>query len=190
MENQPDPGRPPGGGVVGPGGGLPPPPPGPPFPPPPRSFNDDRSIGDLLGELVGEATTLLKQEAELAKTFLKQEAELAKTLLQQEVELAKTEVRQEVRTAAPNVGYVVAGGAVAYAGLIVLLIGLGWLLGRLFGPTLIWLGLLLVGVVTAAIGYALVQKGISKLKEMSAVPERTVETLKENQQWLKDEINP
>jgi len=186
MENQPDSARRPGGGGIRTG----PPPPGAPFPPAPaRSVNDDRSIGDLLSELASEATTLVKQEAELAKTFLKQEAELAKTLLKQEVELAKTEVRQEVRTAAPNVGYVAAGGAVAYAGLIVLLFGLGWLLGQLFGADLIWLGLLLVGVVTAAIGYALVQKGISKLKEMSAVPERTVETLKENQKWLKDEIN-
>jgi hypothetical protein len=166
MANQHDPIRPPRGEeVAGPGGGLPPPAIAPP--PPPRPRADERSIGDLLGELANETTTLLKQE----------------------LALAKVEIRQEVRIAARNSAYVAAGGAVAYAGAIVLLIGLGWLIGQLLGATLIWLGLLLVGAIVAGAGYALVQKGLSTLQDMDATPERTAETLKENKQWLKDEIN-
>jgi hypothetical protein len=128
---------------------------------------DDRSIGDLLGELVNETTTLLKQE----------------------VALAKTEIREEAKTAARNGAYVAAGGAVAYAGLVVLLIGLGWLVGQIIDVNLIWLGLLLVGAAVAAGGYALVQKGLTAFNEMDPTPERTVETLEENKQWLKEEMN-
>lgn len=128
--------------------------------PPPEL--DPRSLGDLLGELVHETTTLLKQE----------------------VALAKTEIRREVKEAGVNAASIAAGGAVAYSGLIVLLMGAAFLLGT-FMP--LWLAFLLVGIVVALVGYALVQKGLSTLKEMDAKPDRTVETLKRDKEWLTQE---
>lgn len=138
------------------------PPPGPPSRP--RPHTDDRSLGDLLGELAGETTTLVKQE----------------------IALAKTEIREEVRTAGKNAGIVAAGGAVAYTGLIAVVIGLGWFLGELLADAE-WLGILIVGLIVTAIGYALVQKGLTTLKDMDKKPERTIKTLKEDKEWLKNE---
>jgi hypothetical protein len=132
-------------------------------PPPPHL--DPRSIGDLLGELFGETSTLLRQE----------------------VALAKVEIKKEVRTASVNLGSMAAGGAVAYAGLIVLLTGLGLALGQLFDEDRTWLGLLIVGALAAAVGYVLVKKGLDRLKAESLAPERTIETLKEDKQWLQNE---
>jgi hypothetical protein len=150
--------------------------PDPPQAPPPRA--DDRSLGDLLSELANETTTLVKQEVALAKTEVRTEVQRA---------------TDEAKTAAKNAGYIAAGGAVAYTGLIAAVIGLGWLLGEILFD-LEWLGILLVGLLVAAVGYALVKKGLERLKrEMEALkrtdlkPERTIKTLKEDKEWLKQE---
>jgi hypothetical protein len=154
-----------------PPGGPPPPPPGL-VPPPGEGVlvegpakgpgGDSRSLGDLFGELATETTTLVRQE----------------------VALAKKEIREEIRTVAKNVAEIVAGGALAYAGLIVLLTGLGLLLGELLFDAE-WLGLLVVGALVAAVGGALAKKGLDTLKRMDPTPERTLETLKEDKEWLK-----
>jgi len=51
-----------------------------------------------------------------------------------------------------------------------------------------WLSALLVGIVVAAIGYALVQRGMSALKKENLAPRQTMETLKEDTEWAKDQI--
>lgn len=133
--------------------------------PPTGPAGDPRSLGDLLSELSSETTTLVRQE----------------------IALASREIREEIRTASKNAAYIAAGGALAYAGLITLLMGLGWLLGEILFDAE-WLGLLIVGAIVAAVGYTLVKKGLDTLKAMDPVPERTVQTLKEDKQWLKNEI--
>lgn len=156
-----------------------PPPPGPPARPvAPPPHTDDRSLGELLGELANETTTLVKQEIALAKTEIREEVKAA---------------ADEAKTAAKNVGFIAAGGAVAYTGLIAVVIGLGWLLGEILFD-LEWLGMLLVGSLVAAAGYALVKKGLTTLRhELDALKrtdltlERTIKTLKEDKEWLKHE---
>ena len=51
-----------------------------------------------------------------------------------------------------------------------------------------WLGPLLVGVVVAIVGYAFVHSAISTFREESLTPRITLETLRENKEWLKDQI--
>ncbi len=132
----------------------------------PVAPNDGRSVGDLLSELSHETTTLLKQE----------------------VRLAKAEARQEAHEAGAAIGSAVAGGAVAYTGLIALVIGLGWGLGQLFDDDLIWLGITLAGVIVAVVGYLMLQKGLDKVRALSAPPlDTTTQTLREDKQWLKQE---
>ena len=133
---------------------------------PPAAPPDDRSIGDLLAELSRETTTLLKQE----------------------VQLAKAEARQEAHEAGAAVGAVAAGGAVAYTGLIALVIGLGWGLGQLFDDDLIWLGITIAGVLVAVIGYVMLRKGLDKVRSLSSPPlDTTVQTLKEDKQWIQQQ---
>jgi predicted phage tail protein len=51
-----------------------------------------------------------------------------------------------------------------------------------------WLAALIVGAVTAVVSIALISAGSSRLKRVNKVPERTIESLKENVQWAKDQI--
>ncbi len=123
---------------------------------------DDRSLGELFAELTKETTTLVRQE----------------------VQLAKTEMSQKASEAGKDVGFLGAGGALAYAGLLAIIAGIILALGEIIP---LWASALLVGLVVAAIGYFLVRKGINALKQVKPVPEQTIQTLKEDKEWAKDQ---
>ena len=130
--------------------------------------DDRRSIGDLLKDLRDESSMLVRQE----------------------VALAKTELSEKAAKLGRNAGYMGVGVALAHAALILLLFGLSALLYHVLTEIGLsnmvsgWLSLLIVGGVTALIGYGLIQKAISAFKNESLVPEKTVNSLKENQEWL------
>lgn len=123
---------------------------------------DDRSLGELFSDLAQETTTLVRQE----------------------ITLAKVEMTQKASSVGKDVGFLAAGGAVAYAGLLVILAGVVILLD---GIMPLWLSALLVGLVVAGVGYFLVRKGLDALKQEDLTPRETVETLKEDAQWAKDQ---
>ena len=123
---------------------------------------DDRSLGELFSELSQETTTLIRQE----------------------VNLAKTEMSQKASRVGKDVGFLVAGGAVAYAGLLAVIAGVIALLGLVIP---LWLSALLVGLVVAGVGYFLVRRGLDALKRQDFAPRETMETLKEDQRWAKDQ---
>lgn len=123
---------------------------------------DERSIGELFAELANETSTLVRQE----------------------VQLAKTEMTQKVTRAGKHAGVLGAGGALAYAGLLAILaaviIGLGQVIPM-------WLSALIVGLVVVGVGYMLVQRGLQGLKSIDPTPRQTVETLKEDTEWAKEQ---
>jgi hypothetical protein len=125
---------------------------------------DDRSLGELFSELSQETTTLIRQE----------------------VNLAKTEMSQKASRVGKDVGFMAAGGAVAYAGLLAIIAGVIALLDLVIP---LWLSALLVGLVVAAIGYFLVRKGLDALKQEDLAPRETIETLKEDKEWAKDQTD-
>jgi len=115
------------------------------------------------------------------------------TLMRQELSLARTEIGEKASKAARNTAYTGVGAVVLYIGVFFLLtalaVGLAMLLNRLgMDPHGWWLGPLIVGGILAAIGGALTSKGIATLKEQSLVPEKTVQTLKEDKQWLENKV--
>ena len=120
---------------------------------------DNRSLGDLFKELSRETGTLVRKE----------------------VELATTEMSAKLSTAGTHAGTVAAGGALAHAGLLVLIAALVIGLSQL-GVTP-WLSALLVGLLTIGVGYLLVSKGLANLRRTSVAPTQTIETLKENATW-------
>jgi hypothetical protein len=125
---------------------------------------DERSLGDLIAELARETSTLVRQE----------------------VQLAKAELTQSATEAARGIGMLVAGGAVAYAGLLFLLLAVVFgLIEAGWDP---WLAALIVGLVVVAIGAFLVLRARESLKPANLAPRRTVETLKEDQEWAKEQI--
>ena len=129
-----------------------------------RRTAEERSIGELFGELSQDVTMLVRQEAQLAKTEMQQKLSKVTTDL---VSLAT--------------GGVVAliGGLALTAALILLLIDPVGL-----DP---WLAALLVGVVFGMLGWVLVQKGVTNLKRTDPTPRRTVESIKDDIQWAKEQ---
>jgi hypothetical protein len=123
---------------------------------------DGRSLGELFSELAQETSTLVRQE----------------------VNLAKTEMSQKASTAGKHLGVLAAGGALAYAGLLAILAGVIALLNDVMP---LWASALLVGIVVAIVGYLLIRKGLDALKREDFAPRETLETLKEDQQWAKDQ---
>ena len=127
-------------------------------------LRDERSLGDLFSDLSRETTTLVRQE----------------------VQLAKAELTQSATEVARGIGMLVAGGAVAYAGLLFLLLAI--VFGLIEAGWDAWLSALVVGVVVVAIGAILVLRARESLKPANLAPRRTVETLKEDQEWAKEQI--
>ncbi len=123
---------------------------------------DDRSLGELFTELAQETSTLVRQE----------------------VNLAKTEMSQKTSTAGRHAGVLAAGGALAYAGLLAILAAVIVLLDNVMP---LWLSALLVGLIVAVVGYLLIRRALDALKREDFAPRETMETLKEDQQWAKDQ---
>lgn len=117
------------------------------------------SLGDLLGEVTRDISTLMRQE----------------------VALAKAEVKESAGKAAKGAGTL--GGA-AYAAMMAILflsIALWWALGTLTGGG--WSGVV-VAVIWAIVAGVLYAVGRAELKKVEGVPQ-TVETLKEIPETLK-----
>jgi hypothetical protein len=128
-----------------------------------RNSNEERSLGELFSEL----------------------ASATSTLIQKEMQLAKVEMTRTVANAGREVAFVAAGGALAYAGLLALVAAVMIGLDR-FIP--LWLSALIVGLAVVGLGYFLIQKGLTALKNLDPTPRQTVETLKEDKEWAKEQI--
>lgn len=108
-----------------------------------------------------------------------------KTFIRQEIQLAKTELSEKISKLGKNAVSLAIGGFVAYAGIIVFLLGLGclvaWLLEKAeLAPLLAsFIGLGGVGLLVVVIGCVLLFKGIHAMRAESLAPQRTIETLQE-----------
>lgn len=132
-----------------------------------QPLRDDRSLGQILRDLRDETSQLLRQE----------------------VDLAKTEMSEKMSRLGTNLGSVATGGAVLFAGALVLLAALALGLIALFSQFMdrdvaMWLAPLLVGGVFAFVGYGMVKKALQALKQEGIAPQRTTQSLKENKEWL------
>lgn len=127
-------------------------------------IREERSLGDLFSELAEETSTLVRQE----------------------VALAQTELTEKATRVGKNVGFLVVGGAVGYAALLALLaavvIGLA-----AFIPA--WLAALIVSIGVGAAAYMLISPALEALKKTDLTPRETVRSLKEDAQWLKNQMN-
>jgi hypothetical protein len=117
------------------------------------------------------------------KGLVRQLTDQVKTFIREEVQLAKTEISEKIATLSRNAAILAVGAFVAYAGVIVLLGGLGLLAG--FGLEKLGLdrvlaqclGLAAVGLIFAAVGAVFVIKAIKTFSHESLIPEKTFETL-------------
>lgn len=118
------------------------------------------------------------------------------TLLRQEVALARTEVVERVSKTGAQLARIAVGAFVAYAGVIVALIGLGHLAGagliRLgLSPDLAtWAAPLGVGLAVALIGWALLSKAKRALAHLDLAPRETLGSLRDNKEWVAQKLHP
>ena len=124
---------------------------------------ENKPLGDLFSDLASEMSELVRKE----------------------VALAKLEVGQKVRHVGKNVGYLVVGGAVAYAAMLAVIAGIVMLLDEVM-PN--WGAAFVVGIVVGIVGWLLIGKARAALQATDITPQQTVETLKEDAAWVKQQI--
>ncbi|MFD3737369.1 phage holin family protein [Streptomyces sp. NPDC058629] len=126
-----------------------------------RAPSADPSIGELVGEISEDFTQLVREE----------------------VELAKAEIKESATRAGKAAGMLAGSG---YAGHLVLLMGsLAAIFGLAHVVDLAWAALIVTGF-WAIVGALLFVVGRKRLQTVSAKPERTVQTLKEDAQWARN----
>ena len=117
------------------------------------------SLGDLLGEVTRDMSTLMRQE----------------------VELAKVELKQSATRAGKGAGMLAGAGVAGHFVLLFLSLALWWALGTLMG--LGWSGVV-VAVIWAIIAAVLATMGRKELNAIKGMPQ-TAETLQEIPPTLK-----
>jgi hypothetical protein len=131
----------------------------------PELRQQERSIGELFGQLTQDMTLLVRQE----------------------VQLARTEMTEKLSRMTRNLISVGAGGFVAYLGGLALMAALILGIRDLANISLAW-SALIVGAILAIIGYVMLQRGLKELKESEVAPRRAVENIKEDVRSIKDDV--
>ncbi|MGB8349647.1 MAG: phage holin family protein [Gaiella sp.] len=128
-------------------------------------------MDDLHERPIGEVASALTRDLSL--------------LIRQELELAKAEMRQKGRIALPGLGMMGAAGVVgllaagALTAFVILLLSL--FLDE-------WLAALLTALALAGVAAALALAGKERVEEVgSPLPEQTIETMKEDAEWMKEQ---
>src|SRR5512141_1197797 len=124
--------------------------------------NEDRSVSDVLRDILGNLQDIVRSEVHLAKAEF------------------KTETGHAAKAAKP----LIAGAVLSlYAGGLLLL-------ALVFGLSLVlppWMAALSVGGLVALLATILIGMGRTRLRNVNPKPEKTIETMKEDVQWLKDQ---
>lgn len=135
---------------------------------------DDRSLGDLFSELAKETSTLVRQE----------------------VALAQSEITRKATVVGTQIGSLVVGGVIALLAALTLLgalvIGVAQLIVKFANVaplTGLFISALVFGLIIGGVAFFMVTSALKTLRETSLAPRQTVESLKEDAQWLKDQVS-
>jgi uncharacterized BrkB/YihY/UPF0761 family membrane protein len=129
-----------------------------------QRMNDDRSLGDLFGDLARDMGTLVSQE----------------------MTLARTELTEKASQVGKDLAMLAVGGLVAYAGLLAIIAAIIFLMADRGVP--LWISALIVGALVAGIGALLVQRGITALRQQDFTPRQTIESIKDDTRWAKEQV--
>lgn len=107
-------------------------------------------------------------------------------LVQTEFRLARAEMGEKLSAASNGGAYLGAGGVIALAGLIALLFDIAqWI--TVAGLPYQW-SLLIVAVVTLAIGAVLAIAGVARVRRATSAPIRTIEQMREDYVVAKEHV--
>ncbi len=128
-------------------------------------MQDNRTLMSLFADLWRETSTLVHKEAELAK------AELSEKVSQVSTGMAELAI----------------GGAVVFAGFIVVLIALSNGLMELLPEEVAgWLAPLIIGVFVMVVGFIAILRGRTQVQPDNLAPERTMEAVRRDAQLMKE----
>ena len=122
------------------------------------------TLGELLGGLVSNMQDLIRGE----------------------VALAKQEVTDEAKQAGTGAGLLAGAGAMALVGLIFVGLTLTYAL-TLALPG--WAAALIVAALFLIVGFVLYRLGRQRLERVDPVPRQTIESLKEDTEWIKRQVS-
>jgi len=125
-------------------------------------MGDGRSITDLVRDIVYNVQDIVRSEARLAKTEMWEEARKAKAA-----------------------GIFFGVGSLAAIFALLFLLQTAFLALALILPG--WAAALVVGLVLGVIAALVLTVAVNRFKQIHPTPERTVETIKENVQWVKQQ---
>lgn len=121
-----------------------------------------RTVPEVLQDIVGNIQEIIRSEFRLAKTEIKEEAAKA-------------------TKPAVSLG----------TGIVLGFYALGFILWTIVlaiaTQVAMWIAALIVGGVLAIVSLVLITGAMKKLKHVKPVPEKTIESLKENVQWAKNQ---
>lgn len=125
---------------------------------------DNRSLGQLFGDLSRQLSTLIRQE----------------------IVLARTEMTTKATAVGRDAATIGLGGALLYAAFLTLLGAIVLLLIDLGVPG--WVAALGVAVIVGVVGGIMISAGRQSLTRQQFAPTRTVETLKDDADWAKERV--
>jgi len=103
-------------------------------------------------------------------------------MVRSEVRLAKVEIRDEARRAVSSGIWIAAGVVGALSAWLFLLWTVAYLLAARMS---MWAATLLIAIVMAGVASVLIVGGMRRVKRIQPIPERTVQSVKENLEWMK-----
>lgn len=106
-------------------------------------------------------------------------------LFRQEVQLAQAEMSRKASKAGRNAAFVALSAVIGQAAMLAIVAAVILALAQVMDA---WLAAFLVGIVLTIVAALLGQYGISKLKSMDPAPRQTIETMKENKEWLTRQV--
>jgi hypothetical protein len=121
----------------------------------------ETSVGELIGNISDDLTRLFRQE----------------------VDLAKAELRQEASKTGKAAGMLGGAGFAGYLAVVLLSFALVFGLANVMDAG--WAAVI-VAVIWAVVGAVLYANGRKRLKDVDPMPRRTVDTIKEDAQWMKN----
>jgi len=125
---------------------------------------NEPSLGELFSELANETSTLVRQE----------------------ISLAQAEMTQKAVKAGKDIGFLTAGGAVAYAALLAFMAGVIAILAYIMP---VWLAAFIVAAIAGGAAYFMAMPALNELRKIDPAPRETVATLKEDAKWLKKQVS-
>ena len=125
---------------------------------------EGRSIGTLFGDLGRQVSTIVRKE----------------------IDLARVEITSGLARMGRGAGTTAAGGALMYAGLLVVL---GAIVLALIDAGLDpWIAALLVGAVALLLGGIVTSMGVQQIKSTELAPQQTADTVRENVEFVKEQV--